>query len=126
MTTQEVVSRTRRHKNATITGCSRNWSSIKTTTWSRHIFKAAANSLDPLIHNACYYLLVHGLNNACSTCLSSIHFYEEKINSGLLEVCSSDMTSDRNASSILNFSKYRKGGRTVIKKREKCEEKRKM
>ena len=121
MTTQEVVSRTRHHKNATITGCSRNWSSIKTTTWSRHIFKAAANSRDPLIHNACYYLLVHGLNNACSTCLSSIHFCEEKMNSGLLEVCSSDMTSDRNASSTLNFSKYRKKGR-----KNSDEEKRKM
>ena len=121
MTTQKEGSRTRHNKNATITGCSRNWSSIKTTTWSRHIFKAAGNSQDPLIHNACYYLHVRGLNNAHSTCLSRIHFCEEKMNSGLLEVCSSDITSDRNASSTLNFSKYRKKGRE-----NSAEEKRKM
>ena len=71
-------------------------------------------------------LRVRGLNNAHSIihvhlfvflffrAVNTLEYIEVNMNSSLLEVCSSDKSSDRDASSTLNFSsgtKYIKKGR---------------
>ena len=81
-------------------------------------------------------LRVRGLNNAHSIihvhlfvflffrAVNTLEYIEVNMNSSLLEVCSSDKSSDRDASSTLNFSS---GTKYINKGRENsAEEKRKM